>query len=336
LPLSRSRWTTNGNKKERIKNKKRGRIPFVIFSFLFFISSTAAAQTFPKATGRVNDFANVIDPATEAALDRDLDQLEQKTSSEIAVATVESLNGMSVEEYANKLFKEWGVGQAKQDNGVLVVVAPNEREMRIEVGYGLEGVLPDGLAGQVIRDDFTPRFKEGDYSGGIRNGVAHLVAIVEKHQVLTPEELEKLKRSGVPEFTLPHWIFIPFFGVFVTIGFGMAGIGIRTKTGFPLMFGSAFGIIPLLMSMAFMFKVAMFTLVPWAVLVFVQGYRLGGREKWRDAFRDTGSGKGGGSSSGWTMGTSSSSGSSSSSSSSGSSSSFGGGSSGGGGASGRW
>jgi uncharacterized protein len=90
------------------------------------------------------------------------------------------------------------------------------------------------------------------------------------------------------------------------------------------------------MSMAFMFKVAMFTLVPWAVLVFVQGYRLGGRKKWRDAFRDTGSGKGGGSSSGWTMGTSSSSGSSSSSSSSGSSSSFGGGSSGGGGASGRW
>ena len=78
---------------------------------------------------------------------------------------------MSVEEYANRLFKEWGVGQAKQDNGVLVLVAPNEREMRIEVGYGLEGVLPDGLAGQIIRDDFTPRFRDNDYSGGIRDGV---------------------------------------------------------------------------------------------------------------------------------------------------------------------
>jgi uncharacterized protein len=310
------------------------RFLFLTFNFAFLIS-LSAAQSFPKPTGRVTDLAGVIDAATKADIDRQLDQLEQKTSSEIAVATVGSLNGMSVEEYANRLFKEWGVGQAKEDNGVLVLVAPNEREMRIEVGYGLEGVLPDGLAGQVIRDDFTPRFKEGDYSGGIRNGVTHLVAIVEKHQVLTPEEIEKLKRSGVPEFTLPFWIFIPFFGIFVTIGFGMAGIGIRTKTGFPLMFGSAFGIIPLLMSMAFMFKVALFTLVPWAVLVFVQGYRLGGREKWRDAFRDTGSGKGGGSSTGWTMGSSSSSGSSSSGSSS-SSSSFGGGSSGGGGASGRW
>jgi len=301
---------------------------------LFFVISAAAAQSFPKPTGRVNDFANVIDPASEAEIDRQLDQLEQKTSSEIAVATVESLNGMSVEEYANRLFKEWGVGQAKQDNGVLVVVAPNEREMRIEVGYGLEGVLPDGLAGQVIRDDFTPRFKEGDYSGGIRNGVTHLVGIVEKHQVLTPEEIAKLNASNGED--IPYFIVIPFFGIFVTIGFGMLGIGLRTKTGFPVLFGGAFGGMPLLMSMAFMGRVSLFTLVPWAVLVFVQGYRLGGREKWRDAFRDTGSGKGGGSSTGWTMGTSSSSGSSSSSSSSGSSSSFGGGSSGGGGASGRW
>ena len=301
---------------------------------MFFVISAAAAQSFPKPTGRVNDFANVIDPASEAEIDRQLDQLEQKTSSEIAVATVESLNGMSVEEYANRLFKEWGVGQAKQDNGVLVVVAPNEREMRIEVGYGLEGVLPDGLAGQVIRDDFTPRFKEGDYSGGIRNGVTHLVGIVEKHQVLTPEEIAKLNASNGED--IPYFIVIPFFGIFVTIGFGMLGIGLRTKTGFPVLFGGAFGGMPLLMSMAFMGRVSLFTLVPWAVLVFVQGYRLGGREKWRDAFRDTGSGKGGGSSTGWTMGTSSSSGSSSSSSSSGSSSSFGGGSSGGGGASGRW
>ena len=138
---------------------------------------------------------------------------------------------MSVEEYANRLFKEWGVGQAKEDNGVLVLVAPNDREMRIEVGYGLEGVLPDGLAGQVIRDDFTPRFREGDYSGGIRNGVLRLADIVEKHQVLTPEEIAKLNRgNGLKE---PSWVMIPFFGLFVTIGFGMVGIGLRTKTGFP-------------------------------------------------------------------------------------------------------
>jgi uncharacterized protein len=299
---------------------------------LLALGVSVGAQTFPKAIDRVNDFANVIDPATEAEIDRQLHLLEQKTSSEIAVATVESLNGMSVEEYANKLFKQWGIGQAKQDNGVLVLVAPNEREMRIEVGYGLEGVLPDGLAGQVIRDDFTPRFRENDYSGGIRNGVNHLGDIVEKHQVLTPEEIAKLNQdAGV---TVPYWFMIPFFGLFVTIGFGMMGVGLRTKTIFPILFGSLFGGMPLLMSMLFMFAVSLFTLAPWAVFMLLTGYRLGGRERWRDAFRDTGSGGSGSSSGGWTMG--SSSGSGSSSSSSGSSSSFGGGSSGGGGASGRW
>src|SRR5689334_2397002 len=100
---------------------------FLTFNAAFVIA--VGAQSFPKPTGRVNDFANVIDPAVEAAIDQQLNSLEQKTSSEIAVATVASLDGMSVDEYANRLFKAWGVGQAKQDNGVLVLVAPNEREM---------------------------------------------------------------------------------------------------------------------------------------------------------------------------------------------------------------
>lgn len=285
----------------------------------------------PKPAGRVSDFANVIDPAVEAELDRRLDQLEQQTSSEIAVATVESLNGMSVEEYANRLFKEWGVGQAKQDNGVLILVAPNDREMRIEVGYGLEGVLPDGLAGQIIRDQFTPRFRDGDYTGGIRDGVARVADIVEKQEVLTPEELAQFNEATGDD-DVPWFIGIPFFGAFVAIGFGMIGVGLRTKTGFGILFGTLFGGMPLLMSLAFMGRLAIFLLVPLAVAMFVVGYRLGARKAWRDAFRQGGKG-GGSSSSGWTMGGGGSSGSSSGSSSS---SSFGGGSSGGGGASGRW
>ena len=110
--------------------------------------------------------------------------------------TVPSLEGIPVEDYAVRLFKEWGIGQAKQDNGVLVLVAPNEREMRIEVGYGLEGILPDGLAGQIIRDQFIPRFRDNDYNGGIRDGVARVVEIVEKQQVLTAEELAKFNEIG--------------------------------------------------------------------------------------------------------------------------------------------
>jgi len=174
----------------------RTRTSFFVTAWLILAASLAAAQTFPKPTGRISDFAGILDPPAVSTMDRQLEDLEQRTSSEVAVATVSSLDGMSIEEFANRLFKEWGVGQASQDNGVLVVVAPNERKIRIEVGYGLEGVLPDGLCGQIIRDDVTPRFKANDYSGGIRDGVNHLVQIVEKHQVLSADEIAKLNRSN--------------------------------------------------------------------------------------------------------------------------------------------
>ena len=295
-----------------------------------FDSAQAEQGTLPKPAGRITDLANVIDAGTESELDRRLDQLEQTTSHEVAVVTVPSLGGAPVEDYAVRLFKEWGIGQAKQDNGVLVLVAPNEREMRIEVGYGLEGILPDGLAGEIVRDNFIPRFRDNDYNGGIRDGVLRVADIVEKQQVLTPEELARFNQSSGDDF--PEWAIIPFFGIFVTIGFGMMGIGLRTKTGFPLLFGSLFGGMPMLMSLAFAGMLAWFFLLPWAIFMFLLGYRLGGKESWRNAFRDTGDGTGSGT--GWKMGGGSSS--SSSSSSGGSSSSFGGGSSGGGGASGRW
>ncbi len=294
-------------------------------------AGVALAQSLPKPAGRVTDLANVIDPATEAEIDGRLEQLERQTSSEVAVLTVPSLDGMPVEDYAVRLFKEWGIGQAKQDNGVLVLVAPNEREMRIEVGYGLEGVLPDGLAGQVIRETFIPRFRDDDYNGGIRDGVARVVDLVEKQQVLSAEEIARLNDAGLPEDE-PWWILVPFMGLFVAIGSVLAGVGLRTKTGFPLLFGSLFGGMPLLMALTMIPRLGAVTLVPLAIGMSYLGYRLGKRESWRDAFRNT---KGTGSGGGWTMGGGSSSGSSSSGSS-GSSGSFGGGSSGGGGASGRW
>lgn len=288
-----------------------------------------AQPQFPKPTGRVNDFAGILDESTKSALDQLLSDLERKTSSEVAVAVVASLDGMSVEEYANRLFAQWGVGQAKQDNGVLVLVAPNEREMRIEVGYGLEGVLPDGLAGEIIRTEFIPRFRDDDYPGGILAGVRRVTAVVERQQVLTPEELARFNESSSDE--PPVYFMIPFFGLFVGIGFFMIGVGIRTKTGFPLLFGSLFGGMPLLMSLAFVFTAALFTLFPLAFATLVWGYRMGAKASVRDTFRPKGKGGSGGAGSGWVMGGGNSSGSGSSSSSS-----FGSGSSGGGGASGRW
>ncbi len=103
------------------------------------------------------------------------------------MATVPSLNGMSVEEYANKLFAEWGIGQKGKDNGVLVLVAPSERKIRIEVGYGLEPILPDGLAGSIIRDQFIPAFRKSDYQSGVLDGVRRVAAIVRRGQVVDRE-----------------------------------------------------------------------------------------------------------------------------------------------------
>jgi uncharacterized protein len=198
--------------------------------------------------------------------------------------------------------------------------------MRIEVGYGLEGILPDGLAGEIIRDTFIPRFRNDDYNGGIREGVMRVADIVEKQQVLTPEERARFNEGGGEG--LPEWALVPFLGIFVAIGFGMIGVGLRTKTAFPLLFGSLFGGMPMLMSLI-AGVLPFVVLLAWAIVMFTVGYRLGGRPSWRDAFRGTKGSAG----NGWTMGNTSSR---SSSSSGGSSSSFGGGSSGGGGASGRW
>ena len=247
-------------------------------------ATSAVAQTLPKPSGRVTDLANVIDPGTEADIVARLDQLERQTSSEVAVVTVPSLDGVPVDDYAVRLFKEWGIGQAKQDNGVLVLVAPNEREMRIEVGYGLEGILPDGLAGQIIREQFIPRFRDNDYNGGIRDGVARVVEIVEKQQVLTAEELAKFNEigrgrcSGVDHHSVhgavrgdrlhdgrrrpAHEDRIPA-AVWQLLRRHAAADGAGDSSR----------------------SVASVTLLPLAMGMTILGFRLGARESWRDAFR---------------------------------------------------
>jgi len=299
-------------------------------------ASAQGTVTLPSPVGRVNDFANVLDPSVEATLDARLKAVEDRTTAQIAVATVPSLQGLTVEEYAERLFRTWGIGQAKVDNGVLVLVAPTDREMRIEVGYGLEGVLPDGLAGAIIRETFIPRFREDDYAGGIVAGVSRVAEIVERNHVLTDDERAAL--DAPDEDLPPRWLMVPFFGIFIGVGAFMTGLGIASKTGFPLIFGGLFGGIPFLMSLVPFFNAPPWILLPWALLMAALGYRTGRRSP--DMVKSLREGSGGGSSAGgWTMGGSggsSSSGSSSWGSSSSGGSSFGGGSSGGGGASGRW
>jgi uncharacterized protein len=138
----------------------------------------AQSTSFPALTGRVIDEANVLDAAQRAALERKLKAHEDKTSDQVVVATVRSLAGTSVEDYANRLYRHWQLGQKDRNNGVLLLVAPNERKVRIEVGYGLEGALTDALSKVIITAAIAPRFKAGDFAGGLDAGADAIISIL--------------------------------------------------------------------------------------------------------------------------------------------------------------
>ncbi len=134
-----------------------------------------AAPTFPKLTGRVVDAANILPEATRASITAKLEALEAKTTDQVVVATVPDLQGYDISEYGYQLGRAWGIGQKGKDNGVVLLVAPNERRVRIDVGYGLEGTLTDALSSLIIQNQILPRFREGDMSGGVEAGVDAIV-----------------------------------------------------------------------------------------------------------------------------------------------------------------
>lgn len=144
---------------------------------LFAVPALAQSKiAFPPLTGRVVDQAGLLDPATEQALTDKLAALEAATSDQLVVVTVSSLQDQEIEDYGYQLGRAWGIGQKENDNGALLIVAPNERKVRVEVGYGLEPILTDAFSSQVIRNDILPSFREGDYSTGVVKGVDALIA----------------------------------------------------------------------------------------------------------------------------------------------------------------
>ncbi|WP_299566359.1 TPM domain-containing protein [Enterovirga sp.] len=138
----------------------------------------AAAQTFPGLTGRVVDQAGLLKPESRTALEAKLKAHEDRTTDQVVVATVRSLEGLSVEDYANRLYRHWKLGTEAKSNGALLLVAPTERKVRIEVGYGLEGALTDALSSVVIRTAIAPRFQAGDFAGGIQAGLDAILSIL--------------------------------------------------------------------------------------------------------------------------------------------------------------
>lgn len=156
---------------------------------LVIATSATAKATYPKPQGHVNDFAGVMSADTRSTLENIATGLTAKTGAEVAVVTLPSLNEEPIENVAVDLFQEWGIGQKGKDNGLLFLIAPNDRKMRIEVGYGLEPILPDALTGRILDNYVVPEFKKGDLNTGIRQGTVALVQVLAKYYDVNPEEL---------------------------------------------------------------------------------------------------------------------------------------------------
>jgi uncharacterized protein len=163
---------------------------------LVCFAALAANLHFPELTGRIVDQANILPAATRSALDTKLTDLENKSGIQLVVATIASLEDSDVETYANGLFRAWKLGEKPKNNGVLLLVAPKERKVRIEVGYGLEGTLTDALSNVIITNQIVPKFKAGDFAGGVERGVDGIIAALttdtsdwqKKRQVRTDDQ----------------------------------------------------------------------------------------------------------------------------------------------------
>ncbi len=140
--------------------------------------AVAAEPTYPALTGRIVDDANLLDAAARDRIGKKLEAHEARTSDQVVVATLPSLQGRTIEEFGNGLFRHWQLGARAKNNGVLLLVAPKERKVRIEVGYGLEGALTDALSKVIITTAVAPKFKSGDFAGGIEGGVDAILTIL--------------------------------------------------------------------------------------------------------------------------------------------------------------
>ncbi len=182
-------------------------------SAFLFVLTLAAAISFPQLTGRVVDEAGLLSPEREQALSAKLEALENNTTDQVVVVTLASLNGYDIADYGYRLGRHWGIGQKGKDNGVLLIVAPNERKVRIEVGYGLEGVLTDAKSSRIIQNRILPAFKRGDFSGGIEAGVDAIVSVLRYPGAEIPRDSRKGGNDDIGSFFFFFVVFV--FPVFL-------------------------------------------------------------------------------------------------------------------------
>lgn len=175
---------------------------FFVIALLLLLPQLTFALEVPQLRGRVNDYANMLSPGVAERLEQVLADFEKSDSTQIVVLTINSLEGESPEGYSIKVAEAWHIGQAKLDNGAILLIAKQERKIRIEVGMGLEGVLTDLVSGRIIRGDMSPHFKKNDYDAGITAGVSSIMQVVRGEYQAEPRDLKQGKKSANPAVTL--------------------------------------------------------------------------------------------------------------------------------------
>ena len=177
---------------------------------LLFLPLKVFCQELPQPSGWVNDFAGVISLESREKINALISELEVKTSAEIFVVTISSIAPYDEKEYARRIFDSWKPGKKGKDNGVLLLLAIQERRWRIETGYGLEGILPDGVCGEIGRNYMVPYFKKGNYDAGIYSGVSQVISLIAKNAGVGISNTTLMKPSRK---NVSNTAFLPFFAL---------------------------------------------------------------------------------------------------------------------------
>ncbi len=244
--------------------------------FVLVLAEARRAEAIPtdellnslRPTADVNDFAGLLSPAEKSALEQRCRQLRERTGAELAVVTLQSLRGGQIDDFASKLFARWGIGQNEKKNGLLLLVAMDEHLSRIEVGYGLEPIIPDVLAARILHHELRPRFRRQQYAEGLSAAVNALCELVERGE---PADREALKDRNANDGT---FLAIVFLTGFVMVGSLIGGIGLGARIPPILLFGLAFAGLPMLLGMAIAWPRAPLLQVPISLMTAALGYYL--------------------------------------------------------------
>ena len=199
-------------------NVKNGIVLAILVFFTLACPAVNAADAFPKPRGLVNDFANVVSPQYEQKLEQLTGELLRKANVTVVVVTMPDIGGEDYNEYASRLYSAWGIGKKGEDRGVLVFVTIKERKMRIETGYGIEGIIPDGLAGEIRDQYMVPYLKKNQFGEGLLNGTLAIAGIIAKDAGISLTGQAPVKR---PAKRRTGFSSLVFFFLFLLVLFSM-------------------------------------------------------------------------------------------------------------------